>query len=559
MSVKQEKPLVPYPTVDISTLNAAAALMGSALGSAHVRTQPPVIEQYGRTSGGTAIFPAAVVFPASTAEVRQVVEIAAKFRIGLYPISRGCNWGYGDAAAARPGQVIVDLRRMNRVIEINRDLAYAVIEPGVTQQQLHEALEGTGLWMDATGAGLNASIVGNTLDRGFGHSRYGARTDSVGNFEVVLGDGRVITTGYGSLPNARAAHVYPEGVGPSLDGLFVQSSFGIVTRMTVWLMPEPEAFAGFFISTEDDEAIGDLVERLGRLRRAGMLQSNVHIGNDLRLLAARMQYPWDRAGGVTPLPPELRRELRREQGLGAWAAAGAIYGTRKSIAAVREALRHALPRDRYEFAVVDDRRLRSAKAFSHVLPRFGFGRRLAQQIDTVQTAIDLLRGKPTDHPLYGTAWRVRDRVAPEVHDPLEIHAGLMWIAPVLPQTAADCRELLALMQPVFDQHGFDMPVTFTMINERALICISNISFDQREPEDRQRAAECYQQLMTKLTERGCYPYRTPPAPQGLAHLMTPGDPAIWDIQREIKGVFDPHGILSRGRYEPPPPEPPPPV
>src|SRR2546429_7881245 len=83
--------------------------------------------------------------------------------------------GLCDAAATRENQVILDLQRMNRIIEVNPKLCYAVIEPGVTQGQLHRYLQEhrPGLWMDSSGAGLEASIVGNVLDRGFGHTRYG--------------------------------------------------------------------------------------------------------------------------------------------------------------------------------------------------------------------------------------------------------------------------------------------------------------------------------------------------------------------------------------------------
>jgi len=77
------------------------------------------------------------------------------------PNIRGKNWGYGDACAPSNGQVIVDLRHMNRINIVDEKLAYAVIEPGVTQGQLFQFLQDNhpGLWMDATGAGPSASLV----------------------------------------------------------------------------------------------------------------------------------------------------------------------------------------------------------------------------------------------------------------------------------------------------------------------------------------------------------------------------------------------------------------
>ena len=152
--------------------------------------------------------------------------------------------------------------------------------------------------MDSTGAGPEASIVGNALDRGFGHTRYGDHFQTFCGLQIVLADGRVLDTGFGHFKEARARWVFRYGIGPFLDGIFSQSNFGIVTRMGLWLMPEPETFRAFFFSTPDDSKISDLVDRLSPLKKQALLPSAVHIANDLRALSARLQYPWERAGGA---------------------------------------------------------------------------------------------------------------------------------------------------------------------------------------------------------------------------------------------------------------------
>src|SRR5438552_3472737 len=73
-----------------------------------------------------------VLRPASVDEIRTILYIANVHDIPLYPISTGNNWGYGAGIPPRDGNVIVDLGRLNRFHEVNTELAYAVVEPGVT-------------------------------------------------------------------------------------------------------------------------------------------------------------------------------------------------------------------------------------------------------------------------------------------------------------------------------------------------------------------------------------------------------------------------------------------
>ena len=120
--------------------------------------------------------------------------------------------------------------------------------------------------MDATGSSPDCSLIGNAMERGFGHTPYGDHFAQVCNLEAVLANGDLIRTGYGSLAAPQAAQVYKWGNGPSLDGLFSQSNFGIVTEMTIWLMPAPKYFQAFFFQCDREEGIAEVVEALRPLR-----------------------------------------------------------------------------------------------------------------------------------------------------------------------------------------------------------------------------------------------------------------------------------------------------
>ncbi|MEJ7807364.1 MAG: FAD-dependent oxidoreductase, partial [Telluria sp.] len=156
------------------------------VGVEHVRNDEVTLERYARSTAARGMRPLAVAYPGTQAEVVKLVRLAGAHKIALYPVSTGRNWGYGDACAIGAGQLIVELSRMNRIVALDAELAYAVIEPGVTEQQLSDYLreQRVALWMDCTGAGPDTSLMGNILERGFGHSPYGNRLQHVAGMQV---------------------------------------------------------------------------------------------------------------------------------------------------------------------------------------------------------------------------------------------------------------------------------------------------------------------------------------------------------------------------------------
>jgi FAD/FMN-containing dehydrogenase len=267
-----------------SDLSGALRDWRALLGDVHVLADEQVRDHYARSTSSSSRRPAAILKPGTRDEVVKVVRIARRCRTPLYPISTGQNWGYGDACAVYDGQVIVDLGRMNRIEHVDTELGYAVIEPGVTQGQLSRYLaeQGVPFWIDCTGAGPNSSFIGNIVERGFGHSPYGNRFETISGMEVVLGTGEVLRTGFGHYPGAKTTHLYPYGIGPYLDGIFTQSNFGIVTQLGLWLQPIPESFCPYIVLFKEDQDLLEAIPRLQKLRLNRILQSVPHIGNDLR-------------------------------------------------------------------------------------------------------------------------------------------------------------------------------------------------------------------------------------------------------------------------------------
>ena len=188
---------------------------------------------------------AAAVAPATVEQVQAIVRIANRHRIPLFPISTGKNFGYGGPSPNLTGSVVVDLKRMNRVLEVDEERNFALVEAGVSYFDLYRHIQERGLkvWLDCPDPGWG-SPVGNSLERGIGYTTpfYRDHFGASCGMEVVLASGELMRTGMGALPGARTWQDYRYGFGPDPAGLFAQGNFGIVTKMGIRLMPRPEYY-----------------------------------------------------------------------------------------------------------------------------------------------------------------------------------------------------------------------------------------------------------------------------------------------------------------------------
>jgi FAD/FMN-containing dehydrogenase len=187
--------------------------------------------------------PAIVVRPKNVEEIQAVLKLANEKRIPVVPHSGGLSGG--EATPTLEGSILLDLRRMNEIIEVNTDARYIIVEPGVTSAQAWKYMQENhpeyrpGV---PDGAPPSATIMGDHLDRGFHFlsTKYGPAADAVLGLEVVLPTGEVVRTGSGALPTAK--WFYKWMFGPDLTGLFLgaQGTLGVVTKMAVKIYPMPK-------------------------------------------------------------------------------------------------------------------------------------------------------------------------------------------------------------------------------------------------------------------------------------------------------------------------------
>ncbi|MCA9138006.1 MAG: FAD-binding oxidoreductase [Planctomycetales bacterium] len=528
-----------------SVRGAAMAALRERLGNDAVLDREEQLDHYGRTTLPSAPLPAAVVLGKTKNDVVACVEIAKQFGLHLYPISGGKNWGLGSACPTTEGQIVLDLSGMNRILEVNEELGYAVLEPGVTQGQLYQHLKDKNidLWLDATGAGPDATIIGNLMERGYGHTPNGDRFHNSCAYEVILADGTILETGWAHNKESRVSNLSKTGLGPSIDGLFTQSNLGIVVRATIWLIPKPECFTAYAFRLESQDDLCATIDALRPLRSLGVINSVVHLANDYRVISSHRRFPHDQLSGEDALPESIRSKFREELGLGKWNVLGGIYGTKASVAGVRKSLKKSLKRITRPI-FIDDKKLSLfdfVYRYSSWVPPV---KKLKAKVESGRSAISLLKGEPVRDHLGGSGWRSKLTWEQKPTDPLDRNDGVIWITPLVPLTSSACNEFLNLIEPIFERHGFEPLLTFVMISERVMCCPTTICYNREDESETVRANACYQDLLKHSMNHGFPPYRA--GIQTITSLAN-NDP-YWNFVARLKGELDPKKLIAPGRY-----------
>ncbi|CAG8979727.1 hypothetical protein HYALB_00012373 [Hymenoscyphus albidus] len=462
----------------------------------------------------------AVAYPSSVEEVQEIVRWANRYLIPIYPISMGRNLGYGGAAPRVPGSVVVDLgREMNKVLRINGENASCMVEPGVSYFKLYEEVQKSGfpLWIDVPDVG-GGSVLGNALDRGVGYTPYGDHFANHCGMEIVLPDGSLLRTGMGSLPGPNGDdnptwESFQHSFGPSIDGLFTQSNFGIVTKMGFWLMPATE-HQSYMITFPEEEQFGQIVDAIRPLALKRVLGNIPQLRHAIQELAVTGRPRTDWYSGSGPLPRDVVRDSISKLPVGniSWIFYGTQYGDATSITSQLSLIKK-------EFAKIAG----SKFYLPSDLPPDHY----------IHSRVEVCSGIPSIRELSWLNWKP--------------NAAHLFFSPITPTNSSDATKIHHLITTLHEKWGFDLFPTLCIAG-REIHYITNIVYDRSDAEEKARARKMMKEMIDAAAQEGFGEYRTHLLfADQVAGTYDWGGGALMRFHEVIKDVLDPNGILAPGR------------
>ncbi len=507
----------------------------SLLGVEHVLTGDEDRAFFSQDIGRAAPPAACVISPGTVEELARAVALATAAHASVVPRGGGLSYT-GGYLPDRTDAVIIDTRRLGRIVEINTDDMYVTVEVGCTWKKLNDTLREhrvrTPFWGPLSGlfATIGGSLSQNSIL--WGSSRYGVSAESVQSVEVVLADGTLLVTGSAAVRTARPFFRY---YGPDLTGLFLgdTGALGVKARATLRLMRTPEYVQTASFGFDSHEA---LCAAMAGMSREGLVSEC--FGMDPTLQKQRMK----RAG--------LAKDLR--------ALSGVVSSARTMAEGVKEAAKVAIAGRRFLDDVPysmhigtegrDEASVAAAIAEARKIAAASGGREVENTVPKV------MRGDP----FMGLA----SGIGPQGERWLPVH-GVVRLSDA-PATWAALKQLFAEYADRFERHGVEVGILTAIVAGSAFVIepvfywpaprtlwyermldpdlLKKFKDFPPNPEGEATVMEVRGRVTSLFLDRGAthlqigktYRYR-----EGLR-------PEAWKLLEAIKRAVDPDGLVNPG-------------
>ena len=461
----------------------------------------------------------AAVAPANVDEVQAIVRSANDRGIPIYPISTGRNLGYGGSAPVYSGSVVMDMKRMNRVLDVSESNASCLVEPGVSYFDMYRHLQETGskLWLDVPDPGWG-SMIGNAMDSGGGYTAapYRGHWEAVCGIEAVLGDGELFRTGMGAMPGSETWQQYRMGIGPCLDGLFRQSSLGVVTKMGFWLFPQPEAYLNCSVDLPRFADVEPMVDLFNELEYSNIFNGMPGISSPVLSRGNPMMFQ------EIPEEDEMNR-LVDETGLPAWRGTATFYGPEKVI------------RAQWEYVKERFAHFEGVKFTENQFVKLPLSAEDMEKISKARFGIPSLEIFMVGSRGFGD------------FNPSDGH---IWFSAIIPRTGKGIIEANRVMRRECKRLGVPLFMFSPAVTcwTRSYVLFAAVPV-YKDKESNKALREKVLEVIRICADNGWGEYRCPPAFQdAVMDSYSFNNNILRRVNEKIKDALDPNGIISAGRY-----------
>jgi glycolate oxidase len=265
------------------------------VGAGNVVTDPEKMEAYAHDEVPEAEWmrmPEVVVRPGNTLQVAEIIKLANREMIPVTP--RGAGTGLAAGAVPLYGGIVLSLEKMNKILEVDRQNLFMVVEPGVTTGEVQQRASEEGYFYAGDPCSAESSFIGGNVATNAGGNKavkYGCTSRHIYGLEVVLPTGEITTLGGKCVKDATGYDLVHLMVGS-------EGTLGIVTRVCLKLLPKPRFSAVLLVPFADMQAAVNIVPAV--MTNGGIIPASVEFMDNLCIKSAEVyldrSLPYNDAG-----------------------------------------------------------------------------------------------------------------------------------------------------------------------------------------------------------------------------------------------------------------------